>query len=178
MNLPEHTPGPSPVRRPWLGCSLVVVGFLVLLAVLILIGPLGFIMRIHLEQRKCEALNEGEYARHRMEYEAIIRAIQSMPNAVGPSTPFRINPDKNPASLRPIATFDRGTWENVVEAQKRPDGRLTVRICTYNLGHAGVYGLYYSSGPPPSGEVENSFGIDGHIAPVAPNWWRISDYSQ
>jgi hypothetical protein len=95
-----------------------------------------------------------------------------------------IAPDKDPRSLRVIDPeketdlIVRENETNLIQAVRTRDGRLTVTITTYSMGHAGVYGLFYSSGPPAPGEVEHAFGIDGRIAPVAPHWWRVSDYSQ
>ena len=74
--------------------------------------------------------------------------------------------------------FTRGDETRVVMAETDPEGKLVVKVCTYSMGHAGVYGLVFSSGPPGPGEIENAFGADGNIAQVAPGWWRVSDYSQ
>jgi len=102
----------------------------------------------------------------------------------GESTTFLISEDKDPATLRVIThehepdLFTRSNETNLISARRTAQGRLTVGICTYSMGHAGVYGLYYSSGTPDPREVENSFGMGGRVAPVAPNWWRVADYSQ
>lgn len=131
----------------------------------------------------CEWRNAGEFARHQERYEAIVRAISSKGISQGRPVPFAISRDKDPATLRVIDDekepdlFLRENETNLVMAMVE-NGRLTVRICTYSMGHAGVYGLYYSGGPPVKGEVENSFGMGARIAPVATNWWRVSDYSQ
>jgi hypothetical protein len=91
---------------------------------------------------------------------------------------FRVDSNKSVATLRPIPDFDRGSEVDTIIAERKPDGRLTLRICTYSMGHAGVYGLYYSGGTPAKDEVQYLFGIDGRVAFVGPNWWTVSDYSQ
>jgi hypothetical protein len=132
----------------------------------------------------CEWRNAGEFDRRRVRYEGIVRVVSGMTILSGKSITLSIDPDKNPSTMKVVdyerqpELFTRANETNLVSADRRPDGRLTVRICTYSMGHAGVYGLYYSGGTPAAGEVENSFGIGAHVEPVAPNWWRVADYSQ
>ena len=159
------------------------VGILAFLS-LLLISPVGFFFMIPLGQTWCEFRNAGEFGRHQARYEAVVKAIAAKSVPPGRPVTFLISPDKNATTLKAIdfdhdsEMFDRSNETNLIQASVESGGRLTVRICTYSMGHAGVYGLYYSSGPPGKGEVENSFGMGGRIAPVAPNWWSVSDYSQ
>lgn len=166
--------GDRPARRQWRRYIRNALGCIAVIGVLLYFTPIG----IPCHQSWYEWRNRGEFDRHRNSYEALVRAIQAMKFPVDRPEFFRIDPDKNVATLRPASQSDPGSLENLIVARRGPDGRLTVTICTYNLGHAGSYGLYYSSGPPSSGEVENSFGVDGRVAPVAAHWWRVSDYSQ
>ena len=124
----------------------------------------------------CSWRNEGEFDRHRKNYQGLVTAIQAMNLPTNQSVYLRVDPDKNPVSLRPSSNFDKAS-EQIV-ARREPDGRLTLRVCTYSMGHAGVYGLFYSSGPPDKDEVKYSFGADGHIDPVGPGWWRVADFTQ
>lgn len=132
----------------------------------------------------CEFRNRGEYGRHHDRYDAIVAALRS--KVMAPSHPrtFYITPEKDPATLREVDPekepdlFWRDREREIIWVQLEPSGRFVVKICTYSMGHAGVYGLVYSSTSPPPGDIERSFGADGHVAQVAPNWWRVSDYSQ
>jgi hypothetical protein len=160
------------------------LGCLGLMLLILLVSPVGLLL-IPLRQVWCEYRNESSYSRDPQRYEAIVRhlAALKLPSRGQPYC-FSISPKKeahtlhrvDPATASPA--FDRASETELVMAFVDDGGRLGVRICTDSLGHAGVYGLYYSSAPPAPGEVENSFGMGGRTKLVAPNWWCVADYSQ
>jgi hypothetical protein len=171
--------------RPWIVVPFGCLGSLIILGIIVLITPMGmFVAAVLGGQAWCEFRNRWEFSLHHARYEAIVQAISKKAIPAGMPSYFAISKDKDPTTLRVIdperdqESFDRSNETQVVEAWSYPGGRLSVRICTFSMGHAGVYGLVYSSGPPEPGEIERSFGVGGHVAPVAPGWWRVSDYSQ
>lgn len=159
------------------------LGGLLVLGSLVRFTPLLLIV-IPFEQSRNERRNADEYGRHRNRYDGIVKAISATAIPQGEPMMFLISPDKDPATLKRIdferdrGLITRSNETNLIRAMIHPNGRLTVAICTYSMGHAGVYGLYYSSGPPAPSEVENSFGVGGWTKSVGPGWWSVTDYSQ
>lgn len=168
----ENQELPKSGRPRWLGWGLAALLVVLLGAILVLFTPIGFTVG---GQSWSEFRNAGEYDRHRDRYDAIVAALRAKVTAPGDPRYFYITPEKDPATLREVDPekepdlFLRVREREILWAQLEPSGRFVVRICTYSMGHAGVYGLVYSSAAPPPGELQHRFGTDGRVAQVAPN---------
>jgi hypothetical protein len=127
-----------------------------------------------------------DFRARRARYEAIVSRVgEALPAGRSAKASFLISEDKDPASLRTLdfskpadaAWLSRSTETRIVEGERISDGRLTVRICTWSWGHAGVGGLFYSSGPPGPREADDAFGW-GQARRLDEHWWSVEDYSQ
>lgn len=175
-------------RKAPYGCAkvlLIIGGLLSILAILVFFTPVGFFIVIPATQHWYSWRNRGEFERHRNRYEGIVRVLENEKLAGDHFESFSLDPDLNPAGLRRMSRedlesrgYELGRSCRIVAARRENDGRLLVVIRTFDYGHAGAYGLVYSSGPPGPFDLKNALGDGGIATPVAPKWWAVEDYTQ
>ncbi len=179
----------APGKAGSVGCtrSLLIAGLILAgLALLVCFTPLSLFVVIPAGQHWYSWRNRTEFDRHRERYEEIVRVLEAETGLpLNRVVTYSLGPDRDPASLRALSPAESEAEEyalarasRIVSARRTGDGRLLITIRTYDYGHAGAYGLVYSSGPPLPWELSNAFGGGGIVTPVSPNWWAVEDYTQ
>ena len=119
--------------------------------------------------------NEGDYARRRERYEALIASLAKLPVPGSRMAFFYVDADRTPSSLRPLKAeelikerFDFIKTGCCLQVGWPDDGSIVAVFYNKDLGpFGGLFGTIHSPVIPSAAQL----GFRGVFKQVAPNWW-------